>query len=67
MAEARFALIAGGEVAVTFIFDESSTIDDVQRMIAALRSPHEIVEYFDSSISKNWRYDGTTFTPPPLG
>lgn len=64
MAAVRFAVVVDGEVAITIVIDDESPIEAAHRAIAAYRSPHQVIEYFDENVKEGWFFDGTTFSAP---
>lgn len=64
MAQVKFAVIVGEEVAGTIVFDSSSGSESAQRFIAAYRSNPTIVETSDENVMFGWTWDGTNFVAP---
>ena len=60
----KFAVVVDGEVAGTLGFDSSANPSTMERMVAALRSPHQIVESPTVDVAHGWTYDGSEFHPP---
>lgn len=63
MAQVKFAVIVGNDVAGTIVF-ESSGPESAQRFIAAYRSNPIIIETNNEEVMVGWTWDGTNFTPP---
>lgn len=64
MAQVKFAVIIGNDVAGTISFDSDSSAEAVQRFIAAYRSNPIIVETNNDQVMFGWTWDGNTFSPP---
>lgn len=65
MADTVFAIVVDGEVAGTLVYSDQSAVADIaERHIAALRSPHTIVEAPSIEVKPGWTFDGTEFLPP---
>lgn len=64
MAQVKFAVVVGEEVAGTIVFDSSSGSESAQRFIAAYRSNPIIIETSDEDVAYGWTWDGTSFNPP---
>lgn len=65
MAQVKFAVIVGDDVAGTIVF-ESSGSESAQRFIAAYRSNPIIIETDNEGVMVGWTWDGTSFIPPVM-
>jgi hypothetical protein len=60
-----FAIIVDNEVASTLVItDENESLDQTQRLAAALRSDFTILETENHNVKPGWTWDGTNFVEP---